>query len=92
MPRTDGWEKLNKPTKLITLLNAHTGMTEEDINREIKERKRILEWLKEINLNELNDIGYIVKMFYSYPETIKKFAKEKKSFEEVKRIIDQKHA
>ena len=77
VPRTDGWEKLNKPTKLITLLNAHTGMTEEDINREIKERKRILEWLKEINLNELNDIGYIVKMFYSYPETIKKFAKEK---------------
>ncbi len=87
VPRTDSWEKLNKPTKLITLLNVHTGMTEDDINREISERKNILEWLKEINLTELNDIGYVIKMFYSYPDTIKKLAKNKTSAEEIRKMM-----
>ncbi|MFA5931473.1 MAG: type II/IV secretion system ATPase subunit [archaeon] len=87
LPRTDSWEKLNKPTKLITLLNMHTGMTEDDINREIAERKEILEWLKRIDLNDLDDIGYIVKMFYSYPEQIKKLAKKNTPIEEIRKMM-----
>ena len=83
VPRSDSWEKLNKPTKLITLLNMHTGMTEDDINKEISERQEILDWLKRINLTELDAIGYIVKLFYSDAEKIKKFARQNTPLEKI---------
>jgi flagellar protein FlaI len=89
VPRNDSWEKLNKPTKLITLLNMHTGMTEEEINLEISERKEILEWLKKINLNEIDEIGFIVKLFYSNPAKVKKLAKENASADEVRKLLQQ---
>ncbi|MFA5126125.1 MAG: ATPase, T2SS/T4P/T4SS family [archaeon] len=87
VPRSDSWEKLNKPTKLITLLNMHTGMTEDDINREIMERQEILDWLKRINLTELDAIGYIVKLFYSNPDKIKKFAKQNTPMEKILELM-----
>jgi flagellar protein FlaI len=85
-PRTDSWEKLNKPTKLITLLNMHTGMTEDDIYNEINERQNILEWMKRNELTELNTIGYLVKLFYSNPEKVKKMAKQNTKIEEVQKL------
>jgi len=74
VPRNDGWEKLNKPTKLITLLNLHTGMTEEDINIEIEERKQILEWMRRQNITDLDSIGFLVKLFYSESSEVKKLS------------------
>ncbi|MFA6268829.1 MAG: type II/IV secretion system ATPase subunit, partial [archaeon] len=87
IPRTDAWEKLNKPTKLITLLNMHTGMTEDDIYNEIQQRQEILEWLKRIDLNEVDEIGFIVKLFYSDPVKVKKLARENATVEEVRALL-----
>jgi flagellar protein FlaI len=87
VPRSDNWEKLNKPTKLITLLNMHTGMTEEEIYNEIKQRQEILEWLKRIDLNDVDEIGFIVKLFYSNPAKVKKLAQDNTSIEEVRAIL-----
>ena len=87
VPRTDNWERLNKPTKLITMLNLHTGMTEEDITREINERIEILEWMKRQKINDIDMIGYIVKLFYSYPEQVKKISKKNTSYEEIKEMM-----
>ncbi len=73
-PRTDDWEQMNKPTKLLTQLNIHTGMTESEIYKELRDRKKILDWMKEQDITGLNEIGYIVKLFYTDPEKVKKMA------------------
>jgi len=83
VPRTDNWDKLNKPNKLITLLNMHTGLTEEDINKEISDRQIILEWMKRQNINELDTIGFLMKIFYATPAKLKKLAQENTSIEEI---------
>jgi hypothetical protein len=88
VPRTDAWEKLNKPTKLITLLNVHTGLTEEDIYKEINERSEILEWMKRSNLTDLDEIGFVMKLFYSNPTRVKKMAKENTSAESIHTLME----
>ncbi|MDD3084222.1 MAG: ATPase, T2SS/T4P/T4SS family [Candidatus ainarchaeum sp.] len=87
VPRNDSWEQLNKPTKLLTTLNQHTGLTEDEINKELLERKKILDWMQNQNITELNQIGYIVKLFYSNPEKVKKMAMEKISKEQIDGLI-----
>jgi flagellar protein FlaI len=88
VPRTDAWEKLNKPTKLITLLNVHTGLTEEDIYKEINERAEILDWMKRSNLTDLDEIGFVMKLFYSNPTRVKKMAKENTSAESIHTLME----
>ena len=86
-PRTDTWDKLSKPVKLLTLLNLHTGLTEEDINIELATRKMILEWMRNNNITSLDDIGLIMKIFYSDMDKVKKLAKKNVTLEEFKKKV-----
>ncbi len=86
-PRGDTWEKMNKPTKLITLLNMHTGMTEEDLFTEIEDRRQILEWMKRAGIDDLDRIGFIVKLFYSNPERVKNLGRKNTPAEEIEKIM-----
>jgi len=86
-PRSDTWEKMNKPTKLITLLNMHTGMTEEDLFTEIEDRRKILDWMQRAGIDDLDRIGFIVKLFYSNPERVKNLARKNAAVEEVENIM-----
>jgi len=90
VPRTDSWEKLNKPNKILTMLNLHTGLTEDEINKELKEREMILDWMRNNNLSELDMIGYLVKMFYADPDRIKKLARENTSIDKIKTMMEEK--
>jgi flagellar protein FlaI len=89
VPRTDSWEKLNKPNKLITLLNMHTGMTEDDINKEITDRQIILEWMKRQNITELDTIGFLMKIFYADPARLKKMAQDNTQVEKILELMPQ---
>jgi archaeal flagellar protein FlaI len=88
VPRTDKWEQLNKPIKLLTNLNQHTGLTEDEINKELDERVKILDWLQEKNINDLNQIGFIVKLFYINPDKVKKMAEQKIGKEQILEMIE----
>ncbi len=87
VPRSDSWEKLNKPTKLLTLLNMHTGLTEDEVNKELKTREKILLWLVKENINDLDMIGYIVKLFYTTPEAILKMAQDGTTKEQISELM-----
>jgi flagellar protein FlaI len=89
IPRTDSWEKLNKPNKLITLLNLHTGMTEEDIAKEILERQKILEWMKRQDITELNMIGFLMKLFYSNPDKVKEMARINTQYDSIAKMMEE---
>jgi len=75
-PRTDEWENINPATKFIRQLNLHTGMTEEEITKDLEGRASILQWAIENNLNDIDSVGRIMKLFYSEPELLKKAASE----------------
>jgi len=75
-PRTNEWENVNPATKFIRRLNLHTGMTEDEITKDLEERASILQWAIENNLNDIDSVGRIMKLFYSEPELLKKAAAE----------------
>jgi archaeal flagellar protein FlaI len=89
MPRTDEWEQLNKPNKLLTLLNLHTGLTEDEIYKELHTREKILDWMKEKGISELNTIGFIIKMFYINPDKVKQHSINKTSREEIEKLMQE---
>ncbi|MFA5741989.1 MAG: ATPase, T2SS/T4P/T4SS family, partial [Candidatus Izemoplasmatales bacterium] len=86
IPRMDEWEQLNKPVKLLTLLNLHTGMTEGEIYEELENRKIILEWMRNNKIDSVESIGKVMKLFYSDPERVKKLAKKNATIEEAYKV------
>jgi archaeal flagellar protein FlaI len=89
MPRTDDWEKLNKPNKLLTLLNLHTGLTEDEIYKELHAREKILDWMREKGISDLNMIGYIVKLFYIDSDQVKQYSIDKVSKEHIEEMMKE---
>ena len=89
MPRTDDWEQLNKPNKLLTLLNLHTGLTEDEIYKELHAREKILDWMREEGISELNTIGFIIKMFYINPDKVKQHSINKTPREEIEKLMKE---
>jgi hypothetical protein len=71
---------VNEPAKLYSELNLHTGMTEAEINSELEDRKKVLEWMLEQKMFGLDDVGNVMKLFYSEPDTVKQAALEGKPF------------
>ncbi|MCX6801120.1 MAG: ATPase, T2SS/T4P/T4SS family [Candidatus Diapherotrites archaeon] len=86
VPREDSWERLNRPVKLLTLLNLHTGMTEEEIYGELEDRKTILDWMRNSKIDNMESVGKIMKLFYSDPEKIKELAKKNAPVEEAYKV------
>ncbi|MCX8190028.1 MAG: type II/IV secretion system ATPase subunit [Candidatus Diapherotrites archaeon] len=77
-PRTDKWDMLNKPTKLVGNINLHTGLTEQEIAEDLDGRAHILEWMLNHNISDINQVGNIMKAFYANPEEILEAAKQNK--------------
>lgn len=50
--------------RLFEDLSRHTGLSENEINKELAERKRIMEWLVKNNLRSIQDVGRTMKLFY----------------------------
>lgn len=87
VPRTDKWDNLNKPIKLLTLLNMHTGLTESEIESDLKEREKILSWLIEKNINDIEEIGFIIKKFYINKKEVINMAEKKITKEEINEMM-----
>ncbi len=72
--RSDTWEKVAEPTRLIQKLNLHTGMTQREIENEIAERVVILDWLVKHNYSTINQVGNVMRAFYADAKRVKEAA------------------
>jgi|SRR3989344_3029849 len=81
--REDDWEAINPATKFVRNLNLYTGMTENEIAKELVDRATILSWMVENNLNDIDNVGKAMNIFYSNPEFLKKLAKSNASPKEL---------
>jgi len=69
-PRTDTFEKINESIRVIEELNMHTGMTTEEIKRDLEEKQAILKWMLDNNLKDVNEVGRVMKLYYKSPRLI----------------------
>jgi len=75
-PREDVWESINPASKLVRNLNLHTGMTEKEIKTELEGRATILQWMLDNKVNDIDQVGAVMKFFYTNQEAMKQAAEK----------------
>jgi len=61
----DTLEKVNEPTTIFETLKLYTGLSKEDVEKDINEKVDILKWMVKNNIDDINRIGMIMSKYYS---------------------------
>ncbi len=68
-PVSDDFEPVDK-SKVLKDIATRQGLTEESIKDELMMRKRILEWMKEKEIYNYEEVSNIISTYYSNPEKV----------------------
>ena len=74
--RTDSFQFERLPVEYKEKVNFYTGMTEEEINKDIEERVKIFKWMIKNNIWKINDVGKVMKIYYTDKDTLLKGVKK----------------
>src|SRR3989344_2527469 len=58
--------------RLFEQLSRHTGMSMQEINKDLAMKKKILDWIVNFGLRSINNIGRLMNAFFFIPKTITK--------------------
>ncbi len=67
---SDTFKKLNKCWRIYREINLYAGMTEKEIDENIKRKMTILEWLRKHGIKTVNTIGKIIAEYYRNEDEI----------------------
>lgn len=56
--------KINNSKTMVANLNLYTGLSIEEMDRDLKEKVQILNWMVENNIEHVNDIGLVLSKYY----------------------------
>jgi flagellar protein FlaI len=65
VPETDEIVKHAESSRFFEDIGRHTGMSQTELNKDLQEKKRILEWMIKNNIRELNDFGRVMSLYYT---------------------------
>lgn len=60
----------NSSLSLFEDLSRHTGMSQAEINKDLKNKRTILEWLVKNKIRSLEQLGKVMKMYYISPHIL----------------------
>ncbi|MFH1053264.1 MAG: ATPase, T2SS/T4P/T4SS family [Candidatus Woesearchaeota archaeon] len=69
-PSNDTLVAHSESLRLFEQLSRHTGMSQQEINKDIVNKKNILDWLVKNKTRSLNDVGNVMNKFYIDSEDI----------------------
>ena len=64
--------------RLYDELGLYTGMSQDEINRELKVKQAILRWMVEKKINAVNDVGKLIALYYKNSDEVINMVKENK--------------
>jgi flagellar protein FlaI len=82
-PTTDTIEKARSSIRLINEIRLHTGMTDEQMESDLKEKEMILQWMLDNNVRTVNTVGKVVAEYYHDRDKVLKVVKTKGKPEEI---------
>lgn len=71
---TDKMVEHAAPLRLFAELSRVTGMSMEQINRDLQKKQRIINWMVKENISNVNDVGALMREYYTDPEAVLKKA------------------
>ncbi len=75
-PKNDSWDKLQNSERVINEIALHTGMSEDDIKIDLKEKKDVLDWMVKHDVMDINSFGKIIEVYYRDPKRVISFARD----------------
>ncbi len=75
-PKEDRIVKINESIRLAEELRLHTGMSREEMKNDQKEKQKILSWIFDYKVTNLDGIGKIISTYYINPKEVLKYAKQ----------------
>lgn len=87
-PKTDKFEKLSDSIRVFEELNMYTGMTPKDIEKDLKEKVIILDWMLKKGVRDINSVGAVVNAYYTNPKKTLSLIKAKSPPRKVIAILE----
>ncbi|MEK6967593.1 MAG: ATPase, T2SS/T4P/T4SS family [Nanoarchaeota archaeon] len=56
---------VNQPTRTLETLQLYTGLTVEDIRKDLSQKARILRWMVKQNITDVHQIGMLMAKYYA---------------------------
>lgn len=68
--KEDEIEKKRESQSIFDTLNLHTGMTREEMDENIEEKKRVLKWMEDNGIDTVDGVGKVIAEYYSNRENV----------------------
>lgn len=62
--KKDALEKVAEPKALIDTLNLYTGLSKDQLRKDLIDKEEILKWMFRKNVNNINKVGLIMSKYY----------------------------
>ena len=72
--KDDEIQKKQESEAIFQTLKLHTGMTREEMQNSIKEKKNILRWMEDNEVDDVNEVGKVIAEYYSEQEKVVRMA------------------
>ncbi len=69
-PSTDEIVEHSAPIRLFAELSRVTGMSMNDINKDLFGKTKIIQWMVQKNLNNVNDVGALMREYYTDQKSV----------------------
>ena len=70
----DKIEKYAESIRLFDELALHTGLTKPEITKNLSEKQRVLDWMVQQKIRDINEVGKVMAEYYSDPPSLLKRA------------------
>jgi flagellar protein FlaI len=70
IPSKDQIMQWGKSHRVLNDIKLFTGMDDEELGKNLREKKKILEWMTKKEINDINEVGKIVSEYYADPKAI----------------------
>ena len=77
-PADDKISKHSESVRLFDELALHTGLSSEEINRELKKKKQILEWMVKYDVRGIEKVGKTMAEYYMDPDSVFNYVEKDK--------------
>jgi len=62
--RTHEFLKVNESVRVINELNLHTGMSRNEIDDDLKEKEKVLQWMLDNKIETIDEVGRVIDEYY----------------------------
>ncbi|MCX6802587.1 MAG: ATPase, T2SS/T4P/T4SS family [Candidatus Diapherotrites archaeon] len=82
-PAKDQIRRQNESIRLFDELGLHTGMNAAEIKREILEKQKVLEWMVDKKVRDVNSVGRVVAEYYNDPDMVVDVVRKNQDFKKI---------